>query len=153
MADSSDSTNVSHEKDRRPSVESLKRASAVISKKPNVPSQVEAREGQNDELEKNGEPPDSYIKSKLNRQGSRQYRNEGWRSSQKRLVKTDSTSSIKSNVSDKSVGETSKPLAQIVLPQISSAENQAYVHQKFADITNILKDTGVDDSLLEDIKN
>lgn len=158
MAESSDKlecSKMSPAKDRRPSVESLKRASAVISKRKSSGSdQVDITQEQTtDNPKQMGEPPKSYVHSKLNRQGSRQYRNEGWRSSQKKLVKTDSDSSIKSSVSDKAQAEASTTDTQMVCPEISPEEDKVSVHQKFADIASILQDIGVDDSLLQKIGN
>lgn len=150
VAESSKRTSV--ESISKPSVENPKSTLVGSDKIFSIPKQEEVTPKHiTDKSEEQGELPDSYIKSKFNRQGSVQYRNAGWKSSQKKVERNDSSSSIKSNVSDKAQMENKSDSYN--LSQMSQAQRQAYVQQKFADITNILKDSGVEEHLLQNLKN
>lgn len=147
------SKRTSLESSGRPSVEDLKRASVESGKRLSITKQeMVTSEHTADKSEGKGELPGSYIQSKFNRKGSVQYRNAGWRSSQKKVERNDSSSSIKSNVSENALMEKNKAEFHEI-SQMSSVQRQVYVQQKFADITNILKDAGIDEDILENLKN
>ncbi|KAG7165632.1 hypothetical protein Hamer_G013136 [Homarus americanus] len=148
---SENSKRTSVESLRRPSIESLKSASLESGRRSSIEKQDSAS-GQTDKSEK-GELPDSYIQSKFSRKGSRQYRNAGWKSPQNILSRNNSSSSVKSNISDKVQVENSKQEPQEVVAQMSPSERQAYVQQKFVDITNILQAAGIAEDILQEIKN
>lgn len=93
--------------------------------------------------------PESLIKGILNRQGSVNYRNVGWKPTPP--VRQSSISSIKSNSSGSSPAHISSPLGSPVTK--SPKDQQAYVESQFVEIYNILKDCHVDESTLLKIKH
>lgn len=100
--------------------------------------------------------PASCLESKFQRTGSVQYRNKGWKSSQNLLERKDSNQSIKSNTSGSSEQErVMKPTSniQVTQPKRSSAEQQAYLQEKFDDISNMLTNCWINDDVLVKLKN
>lgn len=99
--------------------------------------------------------PESCMESKFQRTGSVQYRNKGWKSSQNLLERKDSNQSIKSNTSSSSeqerVGKQASNI-QVTQPKRSSAEQKAYLQEKFDDISNMLTNCGINDDVLLKLK-
>ncbi|KAK4310961.1 hypothetical protein Pmani_017517 [Petrolisthes manimaculis] len=127
--------------------------SGLESKKRASQTSIRSSESQEDHQKEN--QPNSFDESKFKRTGSVQYRNKGWKSSQK-LEKKDSSQSIQSNSSNCSGKEgmmnpTSK--IQISQPKRSSSEQQVYLQQKFDDISSILTNCGVNEDVLIKLKN
>ncbi|KAK3856545.1 hypothetical protein Pcinc_037138 [Petrolisthes cinctipes] len=127
--------------------------SGLESEKRASQTSIHSRKSQEDHQKEN--QPESCEESKFKRIGSVQYRNKGWKSSQK-LEKKDSNQSIKSNSSNSSgkegmVNSTSK--IQISQPKRSSSEQQVYLQQKFDDISSILTNCGINEDVLVKLKN
>lgn len=129
----------------KPSVESLKRASQISSKS----SESGQEEGTSQEQKEN---PESCTQSKFKRTGSVQYRNSGWKSSQNMLERKGSSTSVKSNASGHEVMVKSNSKPREVPAKKSTAEQKAYLQQTFNDISNILKNCGINEDTLLKLK-
>lgn len=96
-----------------------------------------------------GKSSESLVKGVLNRQGSVNYRNIGWKPTPP--LRQSSVSSIKSNSSSlSSVHVSSSPGSPLIK---SPKDQQAYLESQFVEIYNILKDCHVDESMLLKIKH
>lgn len=99
--------------------------------------------------EQSVESSESFVKSALNRQGSVNYRNAGWKPTPP--VRQSSVLSIKSNSS----GSYSHPASPAPGTPISKSpmDQQAYLETQFIEIFNILKNCSIDEDILLSIKN
>lgn len=130
-------------------------AEAVLQSEKRV-SQTSTHSSELQEDHQKENQPASCMESKFQRTGSVQYRNKGWKSSQNMLERKDSNQSIKSNNSNNSEQERAvKPTSniQVTQPKRSSAEQQAYLQEKFDDISNLLTNCGINDDVLVKLKN
>lgn len=91
---------------------------------------------------------ESFVKSALNRQGSRNYRNAAWKPTPP--VRQSSVLSMKSNSS----GIHSYPSSPAPGSPISKtpSEQKAYMESQFTEIFNILRNCPIDEDILLKIK-
>lgn len=143
---SSTKSSSSVELERRKSIESLKKSSLESLRRPSLSQQKQEINEEGHSENKDG-LSDSYAQSKFSRKRSIQYRNKGWKSSQERFTRNDSSTSIKSNQSGKAhedLEEESK-----VPSKISPEGQKNYFQQSFIDIALLLRSAGVDADLVE----
>ena len=98
--------------------------------------------------EKTDKSSEVLVKGIFNRQGSVNYRNTGWKPTPP--VRRGSISSIKSNSSSRSVHVASPPGSPITK---SPTDQQAHLESQFIEISNILKDCHIDETILLKIRN